>query len=214
MNAPEILQAGIRTLQQRGEQRDKPEGERSMPAIVQLFETLTGHELTERDGWLFMTCLKLVRMQTGAPDRDHFIDGANYIALAGEAALRAARFWTDTPEPPPASMYSRPDPCAPAPMPEDVTCRACDGTGNCAIDKAKHYTRCRVCGGLGTRQPDTAERPRGQYSIDAAGNLSGPRGTHNIMDVAEGICPICCGTGRACDDGDDLCPTCGGTGGD
>lgn len=58
-----------------------------MPAVVVAFEALTGHALTEQQGWLFMALIKIKRSQTGAADLDHYVDGANYLALAGEAAL-------------------------------------------------------------------------------------------------------------------------------
>lgn len=87
MRADEILDAAAQVLLQRGLQRDQPEGERSMPAVVVAFEALTGHALTEQQGWLFMALIKIKRSQTGAADLDHYVDGANYLALAGEAAL-------------------------------------------------------------------------------------------------------------------------------
>lgn len=58
-----------------------------MPRIVHLFHAMTGISLTEREGLLFMVALKLVREGLGAPDADDYIDLANYVALAGEAAL-------------------------------------------------------------------------------------------------------------------------------
>lgn len=67
---------------------DKPEGERSMGATVEAFKAVTGHALTEEQGWLFMTLLKAVRSQQGAYRADSYEDGAAYFALAGEAAGR------------------------------------------------------------------------------------------------------------------------------
>ena len=37
---------------------------------------------------------------------------------------------------------------------------------------------------------------------------------HNVMDVPEGCCPICAGSGYANQDTRELCHTCGGTGAD
>lgn len=90
MKADDILQEGRKLLVQRGVQRDQPEGERSMPAVIAAFNALSGHQLTEQQGWLLMALVKIKRSQTGKPDADHYVDGANYIALAGEAALAAA----------------------------------------------------------------------------------------------------------------------------
>lgn len=67
---------------------DKPEGERSMSATVAAFNAVTGHQLTEEQGWLFMALLKAVRSQQGAYRADSYEDGAAYFALAGEAAAR------------------------------------------------------------------------------------------------------------------------------
>ena len=42
---------------------DKPHGDRSMSATVSAFKCVTGIELTEEQGWLFMQLLKAVRSQ-------------------------------------------------------------------------------------------------------------------------------------------------------
>lgn len=260
MKADQILRAGLDTLVQRGVKRDQPDGERSMPRIVRIYEAITGIALTEREGLLFMVALKLAREGRGAPDADDYVDLANYAALAGEAALAAVKE-SSTGDPAttahaelqallrqryaqlgPASVYgiSNGDLASARP------CGGCDGTGNCAIDPA-HDVRCPACQGVGVRYwidcpdcartgmqpgsggdsavfcprcrgkgelPVTGDAPRGPYSLDQAGNLSGPAGTHNILDVPEGTCPICCGTGYANQDTRELCHTCGGTGAD
>lgn len=87
MKADQILRAGLDILVERGEQRDQPGGERTIPSVVAAFNALTGHSMTEQQGWLFMALVKVRRSQTGKPDADHYVDGANYFALAGEAAL-------------------------------------------------------------------------------------------------------------------------------
>lgn len=90
-NAPStaagILDAASNHLQTRGKLRDKPQGERSMQATVTAFNALTGHKLSERDGWLFMVAVKAARAcatEKGIPD--DYQDGAAYFALAGESA--------------------------------------------------------------------------------------------------------------------------------
>lgn len=87
----EQLRMAAQCIADRASQRDLPDGERSMWSAVSTFNTLTGHELSERDGWVFMAILKLARAQnsveTGAPVHlDDYIDGAAYMALAGESA--------------------------------------------------------------------------------------------------------------------------------
>ena len=85
-NAHEILSAAQGHMQDRAATYDKPEGERSMGATVAAFKAVTGHCLTEEQGWLFMALLKAVRSQQGAYRADSYEDGAAYFALAGEAA--------------------------------------------------------------------------------------------------------------------------------
>lgn len=82
--APEILQIAFDTISQRGKERDKEDGERSMLATVNAFNALTGHNLTETDGWKFMTVLKLARSGAGGYKLDDYIDMSAYAALAGE----------------------------------------------------------------------------------------------------------------------------------
>lgn len=86
MKAPEILNAALGHMNDRAATYDKPEGERSMGETVQAFKAVTGHGLTEEQGWLFMALLKAVRSQQGAYRADSYEDGAAYFALAGEAA--------------------------------------------------------------------------------------------------------------------------------
>ncbi len=85
--AHNILNLGAGILDARARQRGQEE-ERSMEKIVATFNALTGNELTTIDGWQFMVVLKLVRAMSGTPQPDDFVDAANYIALAGEEALK------------------------------------------------------------------------------------------------------------------------------
>lgn len=86
--AAQVLEAGAQHMRDRAEYYDSPEGERSMAATVKVFNELTGSELTEEAGWLFMAVLKLVRSQQGAFRADNYEDGAAYIALMAEAAFK------------------------------------------------------------------------------------------------------------------------------
>ena len=85
MNATEILIAAADCIGHRASQRDQQDGERSMARAVSTFNTLTGHTLSERDGWVFMTVLKLSRAQAGRHVLDDYVDGAAYLALAAES---------------------------------------------------------------------------------------------------------------------------------
>lgn len=88
VTAHSILEAAGGHMRDRAATYDKPEGERSMGATVDAFRAITGHKLTEEQGWLFMQLLKAVRSQQGAYRADSYEDGAAYVALAGEAAAR------------------------------------------------------------------------------------------------------------------------------
>lgn len=84
--ASDILEAARFCMAQRAHERDRPNGERSMARTVAAFNALTGHRLTEVEGWRFMELLKIAR----GDGADEFVDGCAYAALAGEAAARAS----------------------------------------------------------------------------------------------------------------------------
>lgn len=86
--ATDILQEATECLVDRAVERDREGGERSMRAAIEAFNALTGHDLTEADGWLTMVCLKAARAEGGKFRLDDYIDGAAYFALYGEAASK------------------------------------------------------------------------------------------------------------------------------
>lgn len=88
--AHNLLQDAARAVLDRAAERDV-ENERSMGRCVRAFNELTGHQLSERDGWLFMAVLKAARA-TATPTgrKDDYVDGAAYFGLAGESVLRKA----------------------------------------------------------------------------------------------------------------------------
>jgi len=86
--AANILKTAIGHMEERAVTYDNPQGERSMGKTVAMFNTLTEHGLTEEQGWLFMSCLKMVRSQQGEYRADSYEDGAAYFALAGENAAQ------------------------------------------------------------------------------------------------------------------------------
>lgn len=88
--ASDILRAALGHLEDRKITYDQPQGERSMARTVELFNTFTGHKLTETEGWRFMLFLKLVRSSQGNFKLDNFEDSVAYEALAAEAAAKEA----------------------------------------------------------------------------------------------------------------------------
>ena len=84
--APELLGRAARHMHDRSNVYDKPEGERSMGRAVHAFNAITGHNLTESEGWLFMAMLKAVRGFTREKYHpDSFEDLIAYTALLAEA---------------------------------------------------------------------------------------------------------------------------------
>jgi hypothetical protein len=84
MTAERILRTAADVMAERGKKRDTGK-ERSMARTVRAFNAVTGLSLTETQGWVFMAVLKLAREASGH-DPDNFVDGAAYMALAGESA--------------------------------------------------------------------------------------------------------------------------------
>jgi hypothetical protein len=76
---------------QRGKQYDQADGERSMGKTVAVFNIITGHSLSEAEGWLLQQLLKDVR-QWSAPEyhEDSAVDGVSYSSLKAES-LAAGR---------------------------------------------------------------------------------------------------------------------------
>lgn len=88
MKSTEFLQSAMDVQKERGEQYDKPSGERSMGATVRAFNSITGHALEESDGWMLLGLLKLVR-QSQNPEKYHHdsaLDFVAYASLYAEAA--------------------------------------------------------------------------------------------------------------------------------
>lgn len=85
MKAADYLRQAAEVIEQRGQLRDKPDGERSMERAVDAYITLNGPVMqTEMDGWVFMCILKLARATAGKPHGDDWTDLAGYAALAAE----------------------------------------------------------------------------------------------------------------------------------
>lgn len=87
-SAPEILKEAIRCIGDRAKEREMDQ-ERSMKRCVAAFNAMTGHTLSEEEGWLFMVFLKVSRSQQGEFKLDDYVDMAAYAALAGECAMPA-----------------------------------------------------------------------------------------------------------------------------
>lgn len=87
VTAASMLTAALGHMEDRAKTYDAPGGERSMGKTVAAFNVITGLELTEEQGWLFMILLKAVRAQTDKT-LDSLEDMVAYAALRGECAAR------------------------------------------------------------------------------------------------------------------------------
>lgn len=86
MKANEFLSAAAAHMSARAQTYDKPTGERSMARTVTAFNAITGHNLSESDGWMLMMLLKAVRLtQRATYHADSAEDLVAYAALMGEA---------------------------------------------------------------------------------------------------------------------------------
>lgn len=89
MKSTEFLQSAMDVQKERGEQYDKPSGERSMGATVRAFNAITGHALEESDGWMLLGLLKLVR-QAQNPEKYHHDSALDFVAYASLYAESAS----------------------------------------------------------------------------------------------------------------------------
>ena len=90
IHASSFLEAGLAHMQDRAATYDNAEkgGERSVAPTVAAFNAITGHALSEEQGWLFLVLLKAVRSQQGNFKADNYEDGSAYFGLMGEAASK------------------------------------------------------------------------------------------------------------------------------
>lgn len=88
-----LLNSAITIQESRGAEYDTSQKERNMGKVVTAFNTITGQNLTEVEGWEFMCVLKQVRYfsaaQAGQSHNDSLLDLVSYASLLGEAG------WTD-----------------------------------------------------------------------------------------------------------------------
>lgn len=88
-DAQNFLGAAAAHMQSRAETYDRPEGERSMSKTVEAFNSITGQDLTEAQGWLLLQVLKDVRLfQREKFHRDSAEDCIAYAALKAEAKAK------------------------------------------------------------------------------------------------------------------------------
>lgn len=85
ISASTVLNIAADTIDNRASERDA-EQERSMARCVNAFNAMTGHKLSEEDGWMFMQYLKQSRSRAGNYRFDDYLDEVAYAALRAECA--------------------------------------------------------------------------------------------------------------------------------
>ena len=86
--ADQLLNKAATLMNQRGQQYDQPQGERSMGKTIKAFNAIADKQLTEAEGWLLLALLKMVRdNQRELPHQDSIEDLVAYCALYGESRL-------------------------------------------------------------------------------------------------------------------------------
>jgi hypothetical protein len=83
-SAHSFLDEASNTMKQRAALRDAEDGERTAAKIAEVFNAITGHEISEADAWMFLVVLKIVRSRNGKYNRDDYVDLAAYAGLLGE----------------------------------------------------------------------------------------------------------------------------------
>lgn len=88
--APQLLTQARDIMEARAREYDKPDGERSVPAVVTALNAILGRDaLSEAEGWLFLQLLKDVRLFSAhSYHADSGLDCISYAALKAEAKQR------------------------------------------------------------------------------------------------------------------------------
>lgn len=86
MNHTQILTDAVLILRDRDAQYGSME--ETMVRACEIFELITGKELSPYHANVFMHSLKLARIRTSPQKPDNYVDGINYLAFAGEFATQ------------------------------------------------------------------------------------------------------------------------------
>ncbi len=85
-DAIQIADAATQRMRNRAVTYDQPQGERSMCRAVDAFNSITGRDLAESEGWLLLQLLKDARQWSNAAyHQDSAEDCIAYAALKAEA---------------------------------------------------------------------------------------------------------------------------------
>jgi len=86
MNHKAILNESIAVLSDRNEQYGEMED--TVIRACEIFELITGREISPYHANMFLHALKLARIKSAPEKLDSYVDGINYLAFAGEFATQ------------------------------------------------------------------------------------------------------------------------------
>lgn len=84
MNSRDLLQQAADIFGERGRQYGDPTD--LFDSISYVSSTVLGKTITPYDVAMIFHCTKLCRTKTSKLDMDHYVDGINYLAFAGQFA--------------------------------------------------------------------------------------------------------------------------------
>jgi hypothetical protein len=84
MKHTEILAEASRLIDERG--KDYGDLNANFERVRMIFFAITGINLTSREAAIFLVALKLARLKESPEKTDHYTDGINYLAFAGQFA--------------------------------------------------------------------------------------------------------------------------------
>ena len=89
-HSTDFLKGALAVQEERAKEYEIESGEeRSVEQLVNAFNAITRHKLTEQDGWLFLTLLKMVRAWNADNyHHDSALDMVSYSSLTAEALSR------------------------------------------------------------------------------------------------------------------------------
>jgi hypothetical protein len=98
MDHKEILSQSVNTLRDRGEEYGDENA--LFERTCSIYNLITGEAFTPWQANMFMTALKMARIQPNRSKADNYIDGINYLAFAGQfAQAKPGRVFVSTPTP-------------------------------------------------------------------------------------------------------------------
>ena len=84
MKHTDFLAEALKLIDERGQ--DYGDLDANFERVRMIFFAITGINLSSREAALFLVSLKLARLKESPEKADHYTDGINYLAFAGQFA--------------------------------------------------------------------------------------------------------------------------------